>query len=355
MSSSCITGWGSCIPDVIVTNDDFAKRQFYDEKQVPIKQDGSIVVRKFQSITGIQERRYVRPDQEASDIGAIAAERAIEQSGIDPETLDMIILAHNFGNVRHGTIQTDILPGLSARVKQKLGISNPSCVAYDILFGCPGWLQGLIQAHQYIQGGFAQKCLVVGTETLSRVLDMHDRDSMIFSDGAGAVVLEASQKKGGILATVSQTYALEEANYLNIGHSNLPDSDEKIRYIKMKGRKIYEFALSKVPPAMKACIDKSGLDVGSIKKILLHQANEKMDEAIIHRFFKLYNVDPPADVTPMSINKLGNSSVGTIPTLFDLVSRRQLDQHEFNPGDIILMASVGAGMHINAVLYQFPE
>lgn len=353
--NSCITGWGSYIPEVLVTNDDFSHRKFYDERQEAIKHDSKVVVRKFQSITGIEERRYVRPDQTASDIGAIAAQRALEASKIDPETLDVIVLAHNFGDVKHGTIQTDILPGLSARVKQQLGIVKPNCVAYDILFGCPGWLQGLIQSHQFIQGGFAKKCLVIGTETLSRVLDMHDRDSMIFSDGAGAVVLEASQKNGGILSTASQTYAIDEAEYLNMGHSNLPESDEKIRFIKMKGRKIYEFALTNVPVAMKACVDKSGLDVGQIKKVLLHQANEKMDEAIIHRFFKLYGMTPPKDVMPMSIHKLGNSSVGTVPTLFDLVSRRQLENHSFEPGDIILMASVGAGMHINAALYQFPE
>lgn len=351
-----ITGWGSYIPETLVTNEGFEDCTFYTEKQEPLPTAGVDVVKKFQSITGIEERRYITDDLVASDIGTIAAQRAIEQSGIDPETLDMIILAHNFGDVLSGTIQTDILPGLSARVKFKLGIKNPNCIAYDILFGCPGWLQGVIQAHQYIKAGAIKKCLVVGTETLSRVLDMHDRDSMIYSDGAGATVIEAKESNGGILSTAAQTHTTIETGYLTMGPSNFPDSDEKVRYIKMKGRKIYEFAISNVPQAMKMCVDKSNIDVSLIKKVLVHQANEKMDEAIIKRFFALYGItDLPEHIMPMSIHKLGNSSVGTIPTLFDLVARKQMEHHAFHPGDYILMASVGAGMHINAVLYKFPE
>lgn len=348
------TGWGSYIPEVTVKNSDFAQHDFYNPDQTKLDAPGEVVVRKFKAITGIEERRYVDADLDASDIGAIAAQRAIEKSGINSETLDMIIVAHNFGDVKSGTIQTDILPGLSARIKHSLGIQNPDCIAYDILFGCPGWLQGVIQAYQFIKGGFAQKILVVGTETLSRVLDMHDRDSMIFADGAGATVLEASNDSGGILSTAARTYSVDEAMYLSLGASNLPEADPNIRYIKMKGRKIYEFALSKVPEAMKICLDKSGVSIDQVKKVLIHQANEKMDEAIIHRFFELYGMKKaPEGVMPMSIHKLGNSSVGTIPTLFDLIARGELPDHEFMPGDHIMLASVGAGMHINAVLYRF--
>lgn len=353
-SSIRFTGWGSYIPEVIVKNSDFAEHDFYNPDQSKLDAPGDVVVRKFKAITGIEERRYVSSDLDASDIGAIAAKRAIEKSGIDPESLDMIIVAHNFGNVKSGTIQTDILPGLSARIKHTLGIRNPDCIAYDILFGCPGWLQGVIQAYQYIKGGFARKILVVGTETLSRVLDMHDRDSMIFADGAGATVIEASDEPGGILSTAARTYSIDEAMYLSLGASNLPEADPNIRYIKMKGRKIYEFALSKVPEAMKICLDNSGVSIDQVKKVLLHQANEKMDEAIIHRFFELYGMKKAPDgVMPMSIHKLGNSSVGTVPTLFDMIARGELPDHQFNAGDHIMLASVGAGMHINAVLYRF--
>ena len=126
-------------------------------------------------------------------------EKAIDDANIDPETLDYIIVAHNFGDVKHETVQSDILPCLASRVKHSLKIKNPKCVAYDILFGCPGWLEGVIQAQAFIKAGMAKRCLVVGTETLSRVVDKHDRDSMIYSDGAGATIIEETDEEGGIL------------------------------------------------------------------------------------------------------------------------------------------------------------
>jgi 3-oxoacyl-[acyl-carrier-protein] synthase-3 len=120
----------------------------------------------------------------------------------------------------------------------------------------------------------------------------------------------------------------------------------------MKGRKVYEYAVRHVPPAMKDCLDKSGIDIDSLKKVFLHQANEKMDEAMINKLYKLYDKTPPKDVMPMSIHLLGNSSVATIPTLLDLVLRGKKEGHELQPGDIVLFASVGAGMNINAVSYR---
>jgi 3-oxoacyl-[acyl-carrier-protein] synthase-3 len=120
----------------------------------------------------------------------------------------------------------------------------------------------------------------------------------------------------------------------------------------MYGRKIYEFALNNVPQAMKTCLDKSGIDIKSVKKILIHQANEKMDEAIVKRFYKLYNMDMPEDAMPMTINKLGNSSVATIPTLYDMILKNKLKNHQISKGDVIIFASVGAGMNINAIVYK---
>jgi 3-oxoacyl-[acyl-carrier-protein] synthase-3 len=120
----------------------------------------------------------------------------------------------------------------------------------------------------------------------------------------------------------------------------------------MHGRKIYEFALNEVPKAMKECLDQSGIPVAEVKKILIHQANEKMDEAIIQRFFKLYNQETPSGIMPMSIHKLGNSSVATVPTLYDLLVNGKIENQELHKGDIILFASVGAGMNINAIVYK---
>jgi 3-oxoacyl-[acyl-carrier-protein] synthase-3 len=282
-----------------------------------------------------------------------AAQKAIENAGVDPETIDYIIFAHNFGDVKKGAIQSDMLPSLATRVKHKLQIKNPKCVAYDILFGCPGWIEGVLQANAFIKSGMAKRCLVIGSETLSRVVDAHDRDSMIYSDGAGASILEASDDQSGLLSYESGTYAMDEANYLFFGKSYNPELDPDTRYIKMHGRKIYEFALTNVPDAMKSCLDKSGLGIDDVKKILIHQANEKMDEAIIHRFYKLYDKSVPQDIMPMSIHELGNSSVATVPTLFDLLIRGEIKDQKIDKGDILLFASVGAGMNVNAFIYRY--
>lgn len=348
-----ITGSGSYIPTEIVTNYDFAKHIFLNDDGTPFPLPNETIADKFKEITGIEERRYVTDNLLASDIATIAAQRAIEDSKIDPETLDYIIFAHNFGNVKQGAIQTDILPSLATRVKHDLRIKNPKCVAYDMLFGCPGWVEGVIQAKAFIKSGMAKKCLVIGAETLSRVVDIHDRDSMIYSDGAGATVVELVEDEGGILAHESASFTYDEAYYLFFGNSFNKDHDPDVRYIKMHGRKIYEFALSNVPKAMKECLDNSGIDISEVKKILIHQANEKMDEAIIQRFYKLYKQNAPEGIMPMSIHKLGNSSVATIPTLFDLIVKKQITDQQINKGDVIIFASVGAGMHVNAIVYRY--
>jgi 3-oxoacyl-[acyl-carrier-protein] synthase III len=357
MKRSVITGTGSYIPPFVQTNADFTRHIFYTDNQQPVPTDPGEVVEKFKQITGIAERRYATDALNTSDIGSHAARLAIEDSGVDREKIDQLIVAHNFGNVIKHTIQTDAVPSLASRVKHALGIKNPYCVAYDILFGCPGWVQGLIQADAFFKAGIASKALVVGTETLSRVIDMYDRDSMIFSDGAGATVVEYNEvpEDGpGILGTAAVTYSLDEVDYINMGMSYYPGSDPNVRYIKMKGRKVYEFAMNFVPVAMKECLDKSKVDISQLKKIFIHQANEKMDEGIVNRLYQLYGIKKMPDyIMPMSIHWLGNSSVATIPTLYDLVIKKKMDAHDLVAGDIILFASVGAGMNVNAVCYRF--
>lgn len=354
--TTVITGTGSYIPDFVKTNRDFTGHVFYTEDNKVLDIEPEIIVEKFRKITGIEERRYASADINSSDMAAIAAQRAIDDAGCDPETIDQIIVAHNFGNVLKHTIQTDLLPALASRVKHALKIKNPSCVPYDILFGCPGWVQGVIQADAFFKAGIAKKCLVIGTETLSRVLDVYDRDSMIFSDGAGACILEvkeSSETGPGILGYSVQSHCDDEVNYLNLGKSYYPDADPRIRYIKMKGRKVYEYAMKHVPDAMKICLDKSGIGITELKKVFLHQANEKMDEAIIKALYKLYGLsDEPDNIMPMSIHNLGNSSVATVPTLLDMVRKGLMPEHQLHAGDVIMFASVGAGMNINAVCYR---
>lgn len=347
-----ITGSGSYIPTETITNKDFSSHVFLNEDGTSFPLSNDVITEKFYGITGIEERKYAHTGFQTSDMATIAAKRAIENANIDPETLDYIIFAHNFGDVKKGAIQGDMLPSLASKTKHNLGIKNPKCVAYDVLFGCPGWVEGMIQATAFIKAGMAKKCLIIGAETLSRVVDPHDRDSMIYSDGAGATILEKSDENGGVLAHESASFTYDEANYLFFGNSFNKEHDPNVRYIKMHGRKIYEFALINVPKAMAACLDASGIKIDQIKKILIHQANEKMDEAIIQRFYKLYNQTPPEGIMPMTIHKLGNSSVATVPTLYDALLKGEIENQEIHKGDIILFASVGAGMNINAIVYQ---
>jgi 3-oxoacyl-[acyl-carrier-protein] synthase-3 len=248
------------------------------------------------------------------------------------------------------------VPSLAARVKHNLRIKNPNCVAYDILFGCPGWLQGMIQVDAFFKAGIAKKALVIGAETLSRVIDMYDRDSMIFSDGAGATVIEykqAEENGSGFLGSSVQSHCTDETFYINMGKSYFPESDPSVRYMKMKGRKVYEYAMRHVAEAMKDCLEKSGIPIHGLNKIFIHQANEKMDDAIIKAFYRLYDLkDIPLGIMPMCIQWLGNSSVATIPTLYDLVKKGLDEKHELKSGDVVLFASVGAGMNINAMCYR---
>ncbi len=354
---SSITGTGSYIPDKVQSNQDFAFTEFYNDHRQRITRNAVEIIEKFQQITGIAQRRYAGDNMNTSDMAALAAAAAIEDAGTDPETIDQLIVAHNFGDVPKDSCQSDSVPSLASRVKRLLLIRNPACVAYDLLFCCPGWLQGLIQADAYIRAGVARKCLVVGAETLSRVIDPHDRDSMIYSDGAGAVLLEAGRNDlpgPGILGSVSQTHAMVESDYIYLGQSYCPPAGSNTLYLKMQGRKVYEFALRTVPSAMKACLDACAVDIDQLKKIFIHQANEKMDVAIVKAFYRLFgHQEVPEGIMPMNIRQLGNSSVATIPTLFDMVRKAALPEHQIYPGDVLLFASVGAGMNVNAICYRF--
>lgn len=356
MHTSYIIGTGSYIPEVEISNADFLQHNFYERIGEPSSKSNHSIIEKFSEITGIKSRRYARPDQNASDLGVLAAKAALDDAEIDKETLDYIIVAHNFGDVHYNSNQTDILPSLASRIKEKLQIENPDCVAYDVPFGCPGWIEIFIQANYYIRSGDAKRCLVIGVDTLSRIIDPHDRDSMIFSDGAGAVIVEArTDTSKGLLSHKTQTYALQHAYLLTLGESYANTTQQqKELYIKMNGRRVYEFAVSHVPQAMKAALDKAGVSLNEVKKILIHQANEKMDEAIIQRLYKLFGIkDIPEGIMPMTIGWLGNSSVATIPTMLDLILKDKMPDQKIEKGDVVLFASVGAGMNINAIVYRF--
>jgi 3-oxoacyl-[acyl-carrier-protein] synthase-3 len=355
---SVITGTGSHIPSTTVTNEGFLGNRFFSDYGKPLDPaDNPTIISKFRDITDIAERRYVPDDLVASDIAWEAAAKAIESAGVDAEALDYLVVAHNFGDVRADNRRSDFVPSLAARVKQKLAIANPSCVAYDLPFGCPGWLQAVIQVDYFLRSGDARRALVIGAETLSRVSDPHDRDSMLYSDGAGAAVIEARGNgvPVGILAHAARSDTMEHARLLRMDTSFNSGFEDDRLFLKMHGRKLYEYALTTVPGVVRQSLDRAGLTLTDVRKVLIHQANGKMDDAILKRLFKLYGVcEIPADIMPMTISRLGNSSVATLPTLLDLIRRGEVDGHNLESGDIVVFASVGAGMNINSLVYRCP-
>jgi 3-oxoacyl-[acyl-carrier-protein] synthase III len=353
---SVITGTGSYIPTDCIRNDHFLDNEFYDSDGTKLSRPNQEIIEKFFEITTIAERRYVTNDLVTSDIAGFAANEAIKAAGIDKEELDYLIVAHNFGDVRNDNRRKDIVPSLASRIKHKLAIKNHNSVAYDIIFGCPGWLQGIIQADYLIKSGDAKKILIIGADILSRVSDPSDRDSMLYADGAGAVILEAkeSDQPVGILAhrTRSDTFLHSEMLYMGKSYkiNGIADHDT---YLKMNGRKLYQYAIENVPQTIRECLEKSNTHITEIKKALIHQANGKMDDAILKRLFTLYGINHlPEHIMPMTIGWLGNSSVATIPTLLDLIMNGKLEPHKLDKGDTIIMASVGAGMNINSMTYR---
>ncbi len=357
-SYSIITGSGSYIPSRRIFNEDFINHVFYDPDGTKQVRSTAEIIEKLEKITGIKERRYVTDDLVASDIAFLAAKDALTSSGTDPESLDCIIVAHNFGDIRADNLRSEFVPALASRVKHRLGIANPLTVALDLPFGCAGWLQGLIQADLVLKSGNAKKIMVIGAETLSRICDPHDRDSMIYSDGAGAVILETvrSESPVGILADTVKSYTGDLAYLIRMGPSANPAFGESTLFLKMNGHKLYESILKTVPGMIKETLEKASLSLGEIDKFLIHQANEKMDEAILKQLFCLYGLPgPPKHLMPMTISGLGNSSVATLPTMFDLMSKGKLENHAVTKGRHLVFAAMGAGVNMNTVVYKVPD
>jgi 3-oxoacyl-[acyl-carrier-protein] synthase-3 len=350
MANSIIVSTGSYIPPASIPNDHFLGNDFYGADGKKLERTNSEIIKKLYEITGIRERRYVTNGFTTSDIATMAAEEALD--GIDRESLDYLLVAQNLGDVKPDNIRTDMVPTIAARVKHKLRIKNPYTIALDVPFGCPGWLQAMIMADYYIKSGDANRILVIGAEILSRVADPHDMDSMIYADGAGSALIEAKDQDAGILCHVTRSDTYDSAYLLWLGKSYNPKNGNDL-FIKMHGHDIYKYAVRTVPKVVKQNLDKAGLKLSDVKKVLVHQANGKMDDAILKRLFHLYGItEIPADIMPMMISWAGNSSVATLPTMLDLILKGKLDNHRLDSGDIVVFTSVGAGMNVNSMVYK---
>ncbi len=353
--TSRIIGTGSVLPSVKKANSAFWSNEFFGKNQSPLEKSNQDITDKFEEVAGIVERRVAKKEINTSDLGAEAARIAIEDAGIDKETIDYIIVAHNFGDVHWGGIQSDLLPNLGAKVKQRLGIKNSRCVAYDILFGCPSWVQAFIQADYYLQSGDVNRILVVGADTVSRMTDPHDIDGMLFADGAGAAVLERMDfdpaNPNGLLAHLTVSDCLSEADYLKMAESLDPNTDGE--YIRMNGKGVFRYAVTKVPEAINECLEKASLTLEDVDRFMMHQANVKMNNIIMRRLYEMNgHKNFPEEMMPLVVHKLGNSSAATVPTILDLVRKGILDNQSIQIGDVLVFASVGAGMHANCIVYK---
>lgn len=355
--SSIITGTGSAIPKQRITNDYFENWAFYGKDKNPIDKPGGEIVAKLEAISGIKERRFIGDEEESIDVMVEASESALRDAGIEGNELGAIIVAHNAGNMlknHKGQAGQGFhtVPNLAAVLKNRLGVENYECPSYDILFGCPGWVQGVIQANRLIKAGEADHVLVVGIEVVSRLLDPHDMDSMLMSDGCGAAVVSAKEGNG-VLAHATYSHGLKDLNSITLGASLNPETPGRT-YFKMNGKEVYRYATTWLPQVVKQALDKAGLTPRDIDMFFFHQANAKMLTVIARNLMKLYGQEAEeySHKVPSSISFLGNSSVATVPTLFDLVRKGEIEGFQAKPGQRYVFASVGAGMHCNAVVYE---
>jgi 3-oxoacyl-[acyl-carrier-protein] synthase III len=352
-----IAGTGTVLPSMVVKNSYFLNREFYDKEGNKNEKPMPEVIEKLQAITGIEERRYVPFDQDSVPFMAETALKTIEDAGLEVNEIDGIIVAHNAGNMIVGEKAWHPVPNMAALLKNRINSTNHECFAYDILFGCPGWVQGIIQAHQTISMGNANHVLVVGVEVASRLVDPHDLDSMIFADGCGACIISKAENHlgAGFISSATFSHANDDITSIYLGKSNNEPALPGACYLHMNGKEVYKYATTWLPLVIKKALDKANMDVDDIDMFLFHQANGKMLAAIANNLASLYGKSNASfeGKIPIIIQFTGNTSVATIPTMLDLILKNQLEGYTINPGDKIVFASVGAGMHCNAVVYQF--
>ena len=313
------------------------------------------IIGKLEAITGIKSRRYISEKGDSVSLMVEASKNTIIDAGIDKNQIDGIIVAHNAGNMLEGMQGFHTVPNMAALLKNNLEISNHECFAYDLLFGCPGWLQGIIQAHQAIQIGDATNVLVVGIEVASRLLDPHDLDSMILADGCGAAIISsADSDEAGIVSYATYSHAQEDIACIYLGGSYNKELQNPT-FFKMNGKDVYKYATVWVPRVIKKALDKAGLDASDVDMFLFHQANGKMLHAFANNLAQLYNIEGLSFEAkiPTTIEFTGNTSVATVPTMLDLIRKGDLENYNIKEGMKVVMASVGAGMHCNAMVYQF--
>jgi 3-oxoacyl-[acyl-carrier-protein] synthase-3 len=328
MRRARIAGTGRATPDKVMTNDDLAKIVATSDEWVTER-------------TGIKQRRILEPGRSTSDLASDAGRRACETAEIDPKEVDCVIVA---------TISPDMpMPAVAVTVQQKIGL-GPQCAAFDISAACAGFIYGMSIANSFIVSGQFKKVLVIGVEILSRVLDWSDRNTcVLFGDGAGAALFVAHEGEDrGILST----HLFADGSgmpYLNIpaGGSLEPTSpatvEAKRHYVKMQGKPVFTHAVKNISAAAKTALDANGKTAADVDVVVAHQANLRILEGVAER------VQVPLEKFYLNIHKYGNTSSASIPIALDEAAR----EGRVKPGDLVLMAALGAGLSWGSALVRF--
>ena len=316
-----ITGLGTHVPAKVFTNADL--EQFVDTT------DEWIVER-----TGIRERRFAEQHEALTDIALPAAVQALEAAGADPASIDLIIVA---------TVTPDMMfPTSSAIMADKLGM--PDAAAYDLLAGCTGFMYGIAQAYAMLASGLSRRALVVGGDVLSKILDWHDRSTLVlFGDGAGAVVMEAVDGGGFLGFELGADGGGGENLWLpGSGSRHFEDAD---RLVKMNGREVFKFATRVMVSSAEKILQECGRTVDEVDVYVPHQANKRI---IDHAAGKL---GIPKEKIVVNVDRYGNTSSGSIPlALADARADGRL-----RPGELVLMTGMGAGLTWGSALIEWTE
>ncbi|MEH2436577.1 MAG: beta-ketoacyl-ACP synthase III [Nostoc sp.] len=321
-----ITGSGSAVPATSLHN------QILSE--VVETSDEWIATR-----TGIRQRRLALPSESLSVLATAASRKAIAASGIKPEDLDLILLA---------TSTPDDLFGSACQVQAQLGASN--AVAFDLTAACSGFVFGLVTAAQYIRTGVYKNVLLIGADILSRWVDWEDRRTcVLFGDGAGAVVLQAD-KSDRLLGFALKSDGTQN-HHLNLAYAgasqellpNVNITKGGYQPITMNGKEVYRFAVQKVPEIIDKALFKANLSVDKIDWLLLHQANQRIIDAVAQR------LNVPEHKVISNLAQYGNTSAASIPLALDEAVR----EGKIKPNDIIAASGFGAGLTWGAAIFQW--
>lgn len=317
-----ITGWGIAVPDKILTNDDIAKMVGTSDEWIRER-------------TGIQERRIAGPEDSTSSLASAAAIRALEMANISPWDVELIIVSTSSPEY--------IFPATASLVQDRIGAANAG--AFDILAACTGFIYALDMVTQTIRSGGIKTALVIGAETLTRFIDWTDRDTCIlFGDGAGAFVLQASEEPGGVISSVLRSDGSGgELLSIPAGGSAQPASARTVRdglhFINMNGREVYRFATKVMARSSEETLSKANWDIKDISLIIPHQANKRIINAAA-RGLKL-----PIEKFAINVHKYGNTSTASIP----IATAEAFEEGRLNRNDKIVFVGFGSGLSWGAL------